>query len=149
MTSSTPGTFFEDYAVGDFIRHSRGKTVTSFDGAFLAQLVLNTADGHFNDHVMRNTEVGRSVVFGGITLALVVGLAMQDTGENAVAELKLENVRFRAPVVHGDTLYAYSRVVEKRDGLVVFDHWGVNQRDEVVVELRRHARIASAGERNA
>lgn len=144
MSLTGPGTFYEDYVVGDFVRHARGKTMQPFDGAGLAQLVINTSDGHFNDHVMRDSEVGQAVVFGGLTLACVVGLAMQDTGENAIAELGLENVRFRAPVVHGDTLYAYSRVVSKSDGVVTFDHWGVNDRDQVVVSFRRRVRIASA-----
>jgi itaconyl-CoA hydratase len=141
-----PGTFYSDYRVGDLLRHCRGKTLTAFDGAGLAQLVLNTSDGHFNDHGMRDSEAGQSVVFGAITLAIVVGLAMQDTGENAICELGLEQVRFRAPAVHGDTLYAYSRVVSKHVGVVTFDHWGVNQRDQVVLELRRRVRIATGAD---
>lgn len=147
MSLTGPGTFFEDYVVGDLVRHSRGKTVTPFDGAGLAQLVMNTSDGHFNDDAMRGTEWGRSVVFGGVTLAITVGLAMQDTGENATAELALDDVRFRAPVLHGDTLYAYSRVVAKgarQDagaGEVTFHHWGVNQRGEIVVECERTALV--------
>ncbi|HEV8453133.1 MAG TPA: MaoC family dehydratase [Gaiellales bacterium] len=145
MSLTGPGTFYGDYRVGDLLRHCRGKTVTAFDGAGLAQLVMNTSDGHFNDHGMRDSEVGRSVMFGAITLAIVVGLAMQDTGENAICELGMERVRFRVPVVHGDTLYAYSRVVAKQAGVVSFDHWGVNQHDQVVLELRRRARIAISG----
>ena len=137
MSRTGPGTFFEDYVVGDLVRHARGKTVTPFDGAFLTQLVLNTSDGHFNDHVMASTPVGTSVVFGGLTLAIVVGLAMQDTGENATAELGLDDVRLRAPVVHGDTLYAYTEVLEAvpdraGGGMLRFRHWGRNQRDETV-----------------
>lgn len=142
MSLTGPGTFYEDYVAGDLIRHARGKTVTPFDGAGLAQLVLNTSDGHFNDDAMRETAAGRSVVFGALTLAIVVGLAMQDTGENATAELGVERVRFRAPVRHGDTLYAYTRVVAKDAGVVTFDHWGTNERGEIVVDLRRRARIA-------
>ena len=129
---------------GELVRHSRGKTVTAFDGAGLAQLVLNSSDGHFNDDVMRDTDVGRSVVFGGLTLAIVVGLATLDAGR-PVEELGLESVRFRAPVVHGDTLYAYSQALGDQDGVVTLRHWGVNQRGEVVVELRRRVRIGGAG----
>ena len=144
MSLTGPGTFAEDYRVGDLIRHARGKTVTPFDGAGLALLAMNTSDGHFNDHAMRDSGAGRSVVFGALTLAIVVGLAMQDTGENAIAELGLDNVRFLLPVVHGDTLYAYSRVVAVDGEVLVFDHWGVNQRDQIVVEARRMVRIAGS-----
>jgi itaconyl-CoA hydratase len=144
LSVTGPGTFYEDYSTGDAFRHGRGKTVTAFDGAGLAQLAMNTSDGHFNDDAMRHTPAQQCVVFGGITLAIVVGLAMQDTGENAIAEVALDNVRFRAPVVHGDTLYAMTLVVAKHDGVVTFEHRGVNQHDDVVLTLRRHVRIASA-----
>lgn len=128
---------------GELVRHGRGKTVTPFDGAGLAQLVLNSSDGHFNDDVMRDTEVRQSVVFGGLTLAFVVGLATLDAGR-PVEELALEDVRFRAPVVHGDTLYAYTQAVAEDGDVVTLRHWGVNQRAEVVVELRRRVRLGSA-----
>ena len=144
MTGNGPGTFYEDYAVGDAFRHARGKTVTMLEVAGLALLAMNTSDGHFNDHAMAGTDAGRSVAFGCITLALVAGLAMQDTGEHATAELTLEDVRFQAPVVPGDTLYAMSRVIAKHDGVVTFEHRGVNQLDDVVLTMRRTARIASA-----
>jgi acyl dehydratase len=126
---------------GELVRHSRGKTVTAFDGAGLAQLVLNSSDGHFNDDVMRDTDVGRSVVFGGLTLAIVVGLASLDS-EHRLEEVGLDDVRFRAPVLHGDTLYAYSQAVDDDDGVITLRHWGVNQRRETVIELRRRVRIA-------
>jgi acyl dehydratase len=74
---------------------------------------------------------------------MVIGLATQDTAENAIRELRLDRVRFTAPVVHGDTLYAYTEVVEATDshqddaGVVHFRHWGVNQGDRVVFECER------------
>ena len=59
-------------------------------------------------------------------------------------QIRLEGVRFRAPVVHGDTLYAYTQALGDEDGVVTLRHWGVNQRGEVVVELRRRVRRAGA-----
>ena len=106
----------------------------------VTHLVMNTAQGHFNEHQMKDTEFGRRIVFGGITASMVIGLASQDTGENAVAELGLDEIRFPSPVFHGDTLYAYTEVVEAEDadrpdaGVVTFRHWGVNDRDEIVFE---------------
>jgi acyl dehydratase len=85
----------------------------------------------------------RRVQFGGVTIAMVVGLAMQDTGENALMELGLDRIRLKAPVFHGDTLYAYTEVLAKEDGdradagIVTFRHWGVNQKDAVVFEGER------------
>jgi itaconyl-CoA hydratase len=78
---------------------------------------------------------------------MVIGLAMQDTGENAVKELSLDRIRLKAPVFHGDTLYAYTEVLAVDDGelddagIVTFRHWGVNQRDRVVFEGERRVLI--------
>jgi itaconyl-CoA hydratase len=141
------GSYFEDFAVGDRLRHARGKTVTDFELQTLCHLVMNTAQGHFNEELMSGTPFGGRIVFGGITAAIVVGLAMQDTGEHALAELAMDEMRFREPVAHGDTLYALSEVMATepgdRDdaGEVTFRHWGINQRDEVVFETTRRALI--------
>jgi itaconyl-CoA hydratase len=135
--------YFEDFVVGDFIRHARGKTVTEMDGVLLCNLVMNTAQGHFNSDLMSKSPFGDVIVFGGIVASMVIGLAYQDTGEQAVAEVGLDKVRFKVPVQHGDTLYAYSKVLAKDDvdGVVTFRHWGVNQKDETVFEGERRVQL--------
>ena len=107
-------------------------------------MVMNTAQSHFNEHFGATLPFGRRVVFGGVTFALVVGLASQDTSENALAEVGVEKISFKAPVYHGTTIYAYSEVIEIRDapnredaGEVRFRHWGVTEKDEVVCEAER------------
>jgi itaconyl-CoA hydratase len=135
--------YFEDFEVGAKMRHARGTTIGEVENQMLTKLVLNTADGHYNEHRMESTNFGRRLVFGLITGSVCIGLAMQDTGENALAELALDKIRFTAPVFHGDTLYAYSEVLEKRDadrddaGIVRFRHWGVKQDSSVVFEGER------------
>ena len=135
--------YFEDFEPGAVMRHARGKTMCEQDNVGITLQVLNTAEGHFNEDLMQKNAMGREgwnarLQFGGVTIAMVIGLAMQDTGENAVAELGLDKIRLKAPVFHGDTLYAYSEVLEKRQGdapnagEVVFKHYGVNQKDQVV-----------------
>jgi acyl dehydratase len=77
-------------------------------------------------------------------------MASQDTSENSLAELGMTNIRFKVPVFHGDTLYAYTEVLEKRDagredaGEIVFRHWGVNQDDKVVFEGDRRVLVKKA-----
>lgn len=135
--------YFEDFIPGTSYRHVRGKTVTEFDNVFLTHLVMNTAQAHFNEDFMAGTEFGRRLVFGGITAALVIGLAMQDTGEQALAEVGIDNAVFPAPVFHGDTLYALTNVLETiaspndMSGTVTFRHRGINQSDVVVFECIR------------
>jgi itaconyl-CoA hydratase len=147
------GNYYEDFIVGDVYEHARGKTMEALENVLLTNLVLNTAQLHFNEDLAEKIVAQKHrIVFGGVTASLVVGLAMQDTGEQAVEEVGLDKVRFRVSVIHGDTLYAFTEVVAKDDsagvcrghrnvGLVHFRHWGINQRDETVFEGERRALI--------
>jgi itaconyl-CoA hydratase len=141
--------FFEDFTTGDVHEHARGKTMEMLENVLITNLVLNTAQVHFNeDAVERLGGQPHRIVFGGVTASLVIGLAMQDTGEQALEETGLDKVRFRVPVMHGDTLYAFTEVLGKNDspevtrghrdaGEVNFRHYGVNQRGETVFEGER------------
>ncbi len=137
------GNYFEDFEVGAKLRHARGTTIGEIENQMLTKLVLNSADGHYNEHRMQGTPFGKRLVFGLVTGSVCIGLATQDTGENALAELGLDGIRFRSPVFHGDTLYAYSEVLEKRDsdrpdaGIVRFRHWGAKQDGTIVFEGER------------
>ncbi|WP_255325906.1 MaoC family dehydratase [Sphingobium sp. 15-1] len=135
--------YFEDFEPGMVIQHARGKTVTALDNVLITNMVMNTAEGHFNEDLMAKHPFGKIVVYGGVNFSMVCGLASQDCCENAVAELGLDNVKLTRPVTHGDTIYAYSEVLEKRDadrpdaGLVIFRHYGYNQRDELIAKVDR------------
>src|ERR1700722_1409595 len=95
------GNYFEDFEVGAKMRHARGTTIGEIENQMLTKLVLTTAAGHYNEHRMRSTQFGQRLVFGLVTGSVCVGLATQDTGENALAELGLNGIRFTAPVFHG------------------------------------------------
>jgi acyl dehydratase len=144
------GPHLEDFEPGDLVRHARGKTLTQVETTTLTHLSMNTSDGHFDAHRYSETPWGGTMVFGGITAAVVIGLTMEDTGAAAVRELGVGDLRLRAPVADGDTLYAYSEVVsaEERDdrsGEVVFRHTGVNQRDEIVFTCERRVLVRRRG----
>jgi acyl dehydratase len=149
------GNYFEDFHIGDRYRHARGTTVGEVENQLITKLVMNTAHAHFNEHAMKDTAFGRRLVFGLVTGSIVIGLATQDVAENAIAELALDKMRFKAPVFHGDTLYAYTEVLateaaDRADaGIVRFKHWGLNQDGVVVFEgertvlIRRRASVES------
>jgi itaconyl-CoA hydratase len=145
--------YFEDFAVGDRIKHARGTTVGEIENQLLTKLVMNTAQAHFNEHAMKDTPFGQRLVFGLVTGSIVMGLATQDIAENALAELCLDKLRFKAPVFHGDTLYAYTEVLSKTEveradaGEVTFKHWGVNQDGKVVFEGERTVLIKRCSHR--
>lgn len=155
MTDQLTGNdnYLGSFEVGDVFRHQRGKTVTEFDNVVLSHLMMNTAEGHFNEDAMSRSEFGTRITYGGIVAAIVLGLASQDTGEQAIAELGVDAMRFVSPVLHGDTIYVYTQVLEKsepydegdeRVGEVRFKHWGVNQREEVVAQVERRAILRCA-----
>ncbi|MBV9659844.1 MAG: MaoC family dehydratase [Acidimicrobiales bacterium] len=136
--------YFEDFQVGQRMRHYRGATIDEVENNCLSKLVMNTAQAHWNEDSMAGSPLGEGrLVFGLITASVVVGLASQDTAENAVADLGLDKVRFAKPVHHGDTLYSYTEVIAvdegpgDESGEVRFKHWGVNQHGDVVCELER------------
>ena len=139
--------YFEDFSVGQTMRHARGKTITELENVLITNLVMNTADAHFNEHRMESTPFRRRLSYGGVNLSVVFGIATQDTTENALAELGIDKIRFVAPVHHGDTLYAVTEVLEISDaqradaGIVRFRHTGINQDEKIVVQGERRVLI--------
>jgi itaconyl-CoA hydratase len=143
------GNHFEDFVVGERIRHARGATIGEVENNLLSKLVMNTAQAHFNEHHLRDSPLGDGrVVFGLITASVVVGLASQDCTEQAIAELGLDELRFVAPVHHGDTIYAYTEVLAAQPapgrtdaGIITFKHWGADHAGRLVFEGKRRVLV--------
>ena len=138
------GRFFEDFEVGDVYRSRLGRTITETDNTWFTNLTLNTNQVHFNAPYAERTRFGRLLVNSTFTLALVAGLTVPDTSENAVANLGWTDIRLPKPVFVGDTLWAESEILELRPsasrptvGIVSMRSRGVNQRGEVVIEYLR------------
>ncbi len=142
--------YFEDFEVGAVYKHARGKTVTENEAVTICHQVMNSAPGHFNDHLMAQAHaegrihVAESLVYGGVTISIVIGLAHQDTGEQVIRELGMDNIKLLAPVLHSNTLYAYTEVLAKEEsdnaaGKISFRHYGVDQNDNVVFQGDRVA----------
>ncbi|PXW31849.1 UNVERIFIED_CONTAM: acyl dehydratase [Williamsia faeni] len=145
--------FAEDFVVGARFRHARTRTITDLDLNGLTLLVMNTASGHFSEQEMIGSPFGERINFGGLTLALTIGLATQDTSGQAIREVGLDDVRFPVPVRHGDSIGAATEVlaVEPIDhdrAIVTLRHLGINQLGDVVCEATRrlqvHTRSAAA-----
>jgi acyl dehydratase len=138
------GRFFEDFAVGDVFRSRLGRTVTETDNVWFTCLTMNTNQVHFNDHLAERGLYGKPLVNSAFTLALVVGLTVPDTSENAAANLAWGDITLPRPVFVGDTLYAESEITGTREsasrpnvGIVSMRCRGINQRREVVIEFTR------------
>jgi len=114
MGLTSKNNYFEDFKVGAVYKHFRGKTIKESDAVTICHLVMNTADGHFNDHWTADTPIGESLVYGGVTISTTIGLAAQDTAEQVIREIGMDNIKLKSPVKHGDTLYAYTWRQSKR-----------------------------------
>ena len=152
------GRWFEELPVGFTVEHVTRRTVTETDNVLFTTMTMNPAPMHLDFDYASRSEFGRPLVNSMFTVALVVGLSVPElTLGTIVAQLGMSDVRFPAPVFHGDTIRVETEVVEAREsksrpeaGIVVFEHKAYNQRDELVCVARRtglmHRRPSSKGE---
>ncbi len=139
------GKYYEDLEVGAHFRHSLGRTVSEVDNVLFSSLTMNPQPLHLNEQFASTTQFGRRVVNGIYTMGLVIGLSVADlTDGTIVANLGYEKVLHPHPVFHGDTIYAETEVLDKREskskpdrGIVRLKQTGLNQDRIVVVELER------------
>jgi acyl dehydratase len=108
------GRYYDDFTVGDTYKHWPGRTVTAADNTWFTLLTMNQHPIHFDEEYAKKTEFGKPLVNSTLTLAIVVGMSVQDVSQNAVANLGWTDIRMPAPVFNGDTIYAESEVLEKR-----------------------------------
>ena len=138
------GRFYEDLEIGDVYRSRLGRTISEADNVWFTCLTLNTNQIHFNVPYAERTQFGKPLVNSAFTLALVLGLTVPDTSENAAANLGWKEITLPKPVFVGDTLWAESVITERREsrsnpsvGIVSMRCRGINQRREVVIEFTR------------
>jgi len=109
------GRYYDDFAVGDTYKHWPGRTITAADNTWFTLLTMNQHPIHFDEEYAKRTEFGKPLVNSALTLAVVVGMSVADVSQNAVANLGWTDIVMPAPVFNGDTLYAESKVMEKRE----------------------------------
>jgi itaconyl-CoA hydratase len=145
------GRCFEDFDVGLVMRHPLGRTVTATDNAWFTLTTVNTNPIHFDAHYAAQTEFGRPLVNSAFTIALVTGLSVADVSRNAV-NLGWDEVRMPAPLFEGDTVYAESKVLAKREsnsrphmGIVEVQTTGYKQDGTVIMTFRRTILVYKRG----
>ncbi|MBB5696234.1 MaoC family dehydratase [Muricoccus pecuniae] len=142
------GLYYEQLEVGLVIQHAIRRTLTEMDNVLFSALTHNPAALHLDEEYCRTqTEFGQRIVNSAFTLGLVVGVSVGDTTlGTTVGNLGFEEVRFPAPLFHGDTVRSETEVISRREsasrpnaGIVVFEHRGFNQSDVLVARIRRTA----------
>jgi acyl dehydratase len=138
------GRYFEDFEPGDVYRHWPGKTITEADDHLFCMITMNHHPLHTNQWFAEHETVhGRNVVVGNLVYSLVLGMSVADVSGAAIANLEIETLRHAKPTFHGDTIYAETRVLGKREsskgdrGVVEVETKGLNQRGEEVCYFKR------------
>ena len=141
------GLWFEEFEVGRRFRHEVRRTVLESDNMLFSALTYNPAAIHIDHAYAATTEFGRPLVNSLFVLGLVIGLSVQDTTfGTTVANLGMSETVFPKPVFAGDTIRVETEVTALRpsssrpgQGIVTFEHRGINQRDEIVCRTTRAA----------
>ena len=141
------GLYFEQFEIGQVFKHDIRRTVTETDNILFTTMTHNPAQIHLDAEYCKDTEFGKPLMNSVFTLGLMVGISVGDTTlGTTVGNLGWDEVRFPKPTFAGDTLHVESKVLEKREsksrptqGIVVFEHKAMNQRDEIVAICKRTA----------
>jgi itaconyl-CoA hydratase len=146
------GRYFEEFTIGDVYEHRPGRTITDADNVWFTLLTMNTHPAHFDYNFAAKTEFKKPLVCSPLTVALMVGMSVSDVSQKAVANLGWQDIRLTAPLFPGDTLYAESEVLEKREsksrpeqGVVTIRTVGRNQDGTVVCTFNRTMLIWKKG----
>ena len=147
------GRFLEDFEPGQYLRHARGRTIGEADNTWFTLLTMNTNQLHFNEQYAAEMPMGRILVNSGLTLAMVLGMTVQDISENAIANLGWKRIDLIHPVYLGDTLWADSRVLEVREsksrpyaGIVTVSTRGLNQDGVTCLTFERSVMLLKRSE---
>lgn len=147
------GLWFEEFEVGAIYEHRPGRTVTEADNVLFTTLTMNTQPLHLDQAASEQLPPFHDrLVNSMFTLSTLVGLSVaQLTQGTIVANLGFSEIGFPAPVRHGDTLYAETKVLDKREsssrpgeGIVTMEHTARNQRGEVVATAARKTLVRMA-----
>src|SRR2546421_4447375 len=109
------GRNYEDFAVGDVYEHRPGRTITETDNTWFTLLTMNKHPLHFDQEYARHSEFGRCIVASPFTVALLAGMSVSDVSQKAIANLGWTDIKLTHPVYPGDTIYAESEVLSKRE----------------------------------
>jgi acyl dehydratase len=109
------GRFLEDFRVGEIYRHWPGRTITESDNIQFSLMTMNRHPMHCDAAYAARSEFGKPLVNSGLTVAIVVGMTVDDVSLNAIANLGWKEIRLTAPVFPGDTVYARSEVLDVRE----------------------------------
>ena len=151
-TRESFGRYYEDFEVGHVYEHRPGRTISEADNTWFTLLTMNQHPLHFDAVYAAKSEFGKPLVNSCLTLSIVVGMSVSDVSYKAIGNLGWNDIKLPAPVFAGDTLYAESEVLAKREsqsrrtqGIVTVRTRGTNQDGKVVISYERTILVPKRG----
>jgi len=142
------GRCFEEFEVGAVYKHWPGRTITEYDDTLFSMLTMNHNPLHIDAYYAESTQFKQRLVVGPLIFSIALGMSVPDVSGKAIANLEFENVKHLAPTFHGDTIYAETRVLDKRlstsqpdRGIVTVETIAYNQRGENVLSFKRRVMV--------
>ena len=142
------GRYFEEFEPGALFKHWPGRTISEADDTWFCLLTMNQHPVHIDAHYAKSTQHGQRLVVGTLVFSIAVGISVADISGRAIANLEYQDVKHVAPVFHGDTIYAETRVLDKQEsrskpdrGIVHVETRAFNQRNETVLTFRRRVLV--------
>jgi acyl dehydratase len=138
------GRYYEDFTVGETIEHYPGRTITAADNMLFCMLTMNHNPIHIDANYAAQTQHGQPLVVGTLVFSVVVGMTVPDVSGHAIANLEYSEINHLAPTFIGDTLYAQTEILDKREsrskpdrGIVWVETTASNQRGDQVLSFKR------------
>lgn len=148
MKQSVLGLYYEDFIVGEEIKHSLSKTIFESDNNFFSLLTMNHHPVHTNIDYASKNQHGKILVVGTLVFSLAVGITVPDISGKAIANLDYEGIKHLAPVFLGDTIYVRTKILDKREshskndrGIIYVESVAYNQHGVDVLSFRRHVLV--------
>jgi acyl dehydratase len=143
------GRYYEDFVEGDVYKHWPSKTITESEDHLFCDITMNHHPLHSDRwYAEEETQFKQNVVVGNLVYSLVLGMSVPDVSGVAIANLEVESLQHKRPTFHGDTIYAETKVLEKKEssskpdrGVVLVETRGFNQRGEEVCYFRRRVMV--------
>ena len=117
MNAQKIGNYYDDFVVGEIVEHTLSKTVFESDNNLFSLLTMNYHPIHTNLDYANKNQHGKILVVGTLVFSLIVGMTVPDISGKAIANLEYEEIKHLSPVFIGDTLYAKTRILDKRESV--------------------------------
>jgi len=144
MEANKMGNYFEDFNVGEVIKHCQSKTIFESDNNIFSLLTMNHHPVHINVDYCKDNQHGQILVPGTLVFCLAVHLTVMDISGKAIANLAYENIEHLHPTFINDTIYSRTEILDKTEskskndrGVVYVETVGYNQNGIDVIRFRR------------